>query len=169
MSSAPGAHGLPWPSGTATGIGSMPGTDPDEVVRRVLDLLPGLPFLPELPARGASSDLAGRSAAHLAELSVDLQPSGWRLVDRPSRDGHRARDDLARDLDALEQATAGGAPPPFGEAWLAYRQQMFHGFIFWTYTLLVGKLQELQREEHVRELIRRTGQAIVDLGSLDAV
>jgi len=77
------------------------------------------------------------------------------------------RDLLERYLGRL--AAAGGAPPPFDEAWLAYRRQMFHGFIFWTYTLLVGKLQELQREEHVRELIRRTGQAIVDLGSLDAV
>lgn len=77
------------------------------------------------------------------------------------------RDLLERYLGRL--GAAGGTPPAFDEAWLAYRRQMFHGFIFWTYTLLVGKLQELQREEHVRELIRRTGQAIVDLGSLDAV
>lgn len=77
------------------------------------------------------------------------------------------RDLLERYLEQL--GAAGGRPPTSDDAWLAYRQQMFHGFIFWTYTLLVGKLQELQREEHVRELIRRTGQAIVDLDSLDAV
>lgn len=105
----PGADALPWPAGTATGVGSMPGTDPDEAVRVVLGELPALPFLPELPGRGAPSDLAGRTSALLAELSVDLQPSGWRLVDRPSRDSHRARDELARDLDALEQACS--APP----------------------------------------------------------
>ena len=96
--------------GAATGIGSMPGTDPDETVRVVLGELPGLPFLPELPGRGAPGDLTGRSTALLADLPVDLQPSGWRLVDRPGRDASRARDLLARDLDALEQA-AEGAPP----------------------------------------------------------
>jgi methionine synthase II (cobalamin-independent) len=99
-----------WPAGSATGIGSMPGSDPDETVRVVLGELPGLPFLPELPGRGAPGDLTGRSAALLADLPVDLQPSGWRLVDRSGRDAARARDLLARDLDALEQA-AQAAPP----------------------------------------------------------
>jgi thiamine kinase-like enzyme len=75
-----------------------------------------------------------------------------------------------RELLALylqELGEAGGAPPTFDEAWLAYRQQQFHGLIFWTYTLLVGKLSELQPEDHVRMLIRRTSQAVVDLESLD--
>ncbi len=100
----------PWAAGSATGVGSMPGRDPDETVRVVLGELTGLPFLPELPGRGAPGDLTGRSAALLADLPVDLQPSGWRLVDRPGRDAARARDLLARDLDALEQA-AEAAPP----------------------------------------------------------
>jgi len=95
----------------ASGIGSLPGTDPDEAARVVLGELTELPFLPELPARGPHADLAGRGAALLAELPVDLQPSGWRLGNRPSRDGRRARDLLARDLDALEQAAQAGAPP----------------------------------------------------------
>ena len=88
----------------------MPGTDPDEAVRVVLGELPDLPFLPELPARGPHADLAGRTSALLVDLAVDLQPTGWRLVPRVSRDGRRARDLLARDLDALEGATQGGAP-----------------------------------------------------------
>ena len=104
------AAGRPWPAGSATGVGSMPGTDPDETVRVVLGELAALPFLPELPGRGAPGDLTGRSAALLADLPVDLQPSGWRLVDRPGRDASRARDLLARDLDALEQAAE--ATPP---------------------------------------------------------
>ena len=93
----------------ATGVGSLPGTDPREAVRTVLDALPELPFLPELPARGAHGDLAGRSAALLADLPVDLQPAGWRLTTGRSRDGARARDLLSYDLEALEEH-AGGAP-----------------------------------------------------------
>jgi methionine synthase II (cobalamin-independent) len=97
---------------SATGVGSLPGDDPLEAARLVLGELPELPHLPELPARGAHADLAGRGAALLADLPVDLQPAGWRLGTRPSRDGRRARDLLARDLDALEEAAdAGGAPP----------------------------------------------------------
>ena len=89
----------------------MPGTDPAEAVRIVLGELPDLPFLPELPARGPHGDLAGRSAVLLPDLPVDLQPTGWRLVPRASRDGRRARDLLSRDLDALEEATQGQVPP----------------------------------------------------------
>ena len=101
----------PLPPGTATGVGSLPGTDPAEAVRAVLGLLPDLPFLPELPARGPYADLAGRTTALLAGLPVDLQPTGWRLTERGSRDGTRARDLLARDLDALEDVV-GGDPLP---------------------------------------------------------
>lgn len=77
------------------------------------------------------------------------------------------RDLLALYLDEL--AAAGGKPPGFERAWLAYRQQMFHGLVFWTYTFLVGKVSALQPEAHVRMLIRRTAQAIVDLDSLDSL
>ena len=101
----------PLPAGAATGVGSWPGTDPAEAVRAVLGLLPDLPFLPELPQRGPYADLAGRTTALLAGLTVDLQPTGWRLTERGSRDGTRARDLLARDLDALEDAV-GEAPLP---------------------------------------------------------
>ena len=102
---------LPWGSGTATGIGSLPGTDPAEAARVVLGELPALPFLPELPGRGHVGDMVGRTCALLTELPVDVQPGGWRLVERPSRDQRRAQDALARDLDALEDAVAGSPPP----------------------------------------------------------
>ncbi len=98
-----------WRSGTATGIGSLPGDDPAEAARLVLGELP-VPHLPELPNRGPHADLAGRGAALLVGMDVDLQPSGWRLVPRPSRDGGRAKDLVARDLDAFEEAAAGGPP-----------------------------------------------------------
>lgn len=93
---------LPWVAGAATGVGSLPGTDPAEAVRLVLGELPDLPHLPELPARGLGADMIGRGAALLVDLPVDVQPSGWRLVDRPGRDARWATDLLARDLDALQ-------------------------------------------------------------------
>ena len=102
-----------WPAGAATGVGSLPGEDPTEAAKLVLGELVDLPFLPELPGRGAPADLTGRGAALLADLTVDLQPTGWRLVDRGSRDGRRAKDLLARDLDAMEEAVDGAPPAVF--------------------------------------------------------
>jgi methionine synthase II (cobalamin-independent) len=99
----------PWPAGAATGIGSLPGTDIDEALRIVFGELPDLPHLPELPGRGAGADMIGRGASFLAELPVEIQPSGWRMTSRPSRDLRRARDFLERDLDALEAAAEGYA------------------------------------------------------------
>ncbi len=102
----------PWRPGSATGIGSFPGTDIAEALRTVLGELPDLPHLPELPARGPGSDMLGRSAGLLVDLPVDLQPSGWRLVDRPGRDLRRIRDFLDRDLDTLVEL-AGEYDGPF--------------------------------------------------------
>jgi len=99
----------PWSAAAATGIGSMPGTDPAEAVRVALGEVPELAFLPELPARGPHGDLTGRGTALLADLHADLQPSGWRISARSTRDGQRARDFLSRDLDALEET---GVRPP---------------------------------------------------------
>ncbi|GAA1530224.1 methionine synthase [Actinomadura kijaniata] len=103
---------FPWGPGAATGVGSHPGTDPAEALRIVLGELPELPHLPELPDRGPGADMIGRGAGLLVELPVHLEPSGWRLSDRPGRDTRRALDHLARDLDALEEL-AGGHDGPF--------------------------------------------------------
>ncbi|MFB9319702.1 methionine synthase [Cryptosporangium minutisporangium] len=89
----------------------MPGTDVVEAVRTVLGELPDLPHLPELPDRGPGADLIGRGASFLVDLPVDLQPSGWRLVDRPGRDLRRALDLLERDLDALTEHADGYTGP----------------------------------------------------------
>ncbi|HEY2203771.1 MAG TPA: methionine synthase [Pseudonocardia sp.] len=93
-----------WPPGTATGIGSLPGTDPLEAARTVAGELPGLPHLPELPARGVGADMLGRTAGLLVELAVELVPSGYRVTARPGGDHRRAVDLLRTDLDALEEA-----------------------------------------------------------------
>jgi methionine synthase II (cobalamin-independent) len=75
----------------------------------VRDLLSedGLPYLPELPARGPGADMIGRGAGLLADLEVDLQPMGWRFVDRPGRDAHRTKALLREDLDELAEAFDG--------------------------------------------------------------
>jgi methionine synthase II (cobalamin-independent) len=75
----------------------------------VRDLLgeDGLPYLPELPARGPGADLVGRSAGMLADLAVDLQPMGWRFVQRPGHDSHRTSGLLREDLDEMAEAFDG--------------------------------------------------------------
>ncbi len=100
-----------WVPGAATGIGSMPGTDPGAAAAVVFGELTDLPYLPELPARGPGAELIGRAAGLLVDLPVELVPSGWRLTAHPGHDLRHTRDLLARDLDAL-QAQADGYSGP---------------------------------------------------------
>lgn len=96
---------FPWPAGSATGIGSLPGTDIAEAQRIVLGELPDLPHLPELPARGPGAEILGRGAAFLVDLPVELYAGRWRVAGRPGHDLRRALDLLERDLDQMtEQA-----------------------------------------------------------------
>ena len=97
--------------GPATGIGSLPGSDPAEAVRLVLGELPEFAHLPELPTRGPGADLIGRTAALLVDVAFDLTPAGWRLVPRPGIDQRRAREFLDRDLDALSDVADGFTGP----------------------------------------------------------
>jgi hypothetical protein len=99
----------PWPAGAVTGVGSLPGLDPVDAAALVFGELPDLPHLPELPDRGPGADMVGRGAELLVDLPVELVPSGWRIAAHPGRDLRRARDLLARDLDALEGQAAGYA------------------------------------------------------------
>jgi len=99
------------PTGVATGVGSMPGESFSEAMRIVRDVLPDLPYLPELPARSAGASMTGRAVAMLADLGADLQPAGWRLTDAPGRDHRRARSLLAQDLDVVEELTQGYEGP----------------------------------------------------------
>ncbi|RNI20932.1 methionine synthase [Flexivirga caeni] len=98
---------------SASGIGSLPGTDVEGAARAVRELYDdgGIPYLPELPARGPGADLVGRTAAQLEGLAIDLQPSGWRLTDRQGRDAARARALLRQDLDVLSEVYDGYAGP----------------------------------------------------------
>lgn len=101
-----------------SGIGSWPGEDTAaalrflryEVAEDLLERDEGvtpIPYLPELPARGPGADMIGRTAHLLVEMPVDLQPHGWRLVDRPSRDGNRAGAWWREDTDYLAEVFDG--------------------------------------------------------------
>ncbi|MGW0916056.1 methionine synthase [Streptomyces sp. NPDC002784] len=91
----------------ATGVGSLPGGDAREAAKTVIGSFEDFPHLAELPARGPGADMIGRTAGLLVELYARVEPSGWRLGDRPGRDTRRARSWLVEDLDALEEFTQG--------------------------------------------------------------
>ncbi|MFF1925290.1 methionine synthase [Streptomyces sp. NPDC058221] len=98
----------------ATGIGSMPGGDAREAAKTVTGSFAdgqGVPYLAELPARGPGADMTGRTIGLLVEMYGHVEPSGWRISDRPGRDTRRARSWLGEDLDALEEFTQGYEGP----------------------------------------------------------
>ncbi|MGH3734613.1 MAG: methionine synthase [Micromonosporaceae bacterium] len=100
-----------WPSGAATGIGSLPGSDIVEAVKTVFGELLELPYLPELPARGPGAELTGRTAGLLVDLPVELYAAQWRFAARPGLDLRRTHDLRERDLDALTEIADGYAGP----------------------------------------------------------
>ncbi|MFJ3495496.1 methionine synthase [Streptomyces sp. NPDC086091] len=97
--------------GPATGVGSLPGGDAREAARTAVGATEGFPFLAELPARGPGADMLGRTAGLLVDVYARVEPSGWRVGDRPGRDTRRARSWLGEDLDALEEFTQGHEGP----------------------------------------------------------
>ena len=105
------SQGFPWQPGAATGIGSMPGTEPLEACRVTFGELPDLPYLPELPNRGVGADMIGRAAALLVDMPAQATASGWKLADRPGRDARRAASFLSQDLDTLEEVASGYTGP----------------------------------------------------------
>jgi hypothetical protein len=161
----------PWPRHAATGIGSLPGTDPVEAAAIVFGELPDLPHLPELPARGAGADLLGRSAALLVDIAVEVVPSGYRVTARPGRDHRRAVDLLSRDLDAVQEACerARAVPPVVktqlaGPWTLAAGVELPRGHRALTDTGAVRDLAASMLDglaAHVRELHARTGAPVV--------
>ncbi|WP_405805897.1 methionine synthase [Streptomyces sp. NBC_00210] len=98
-------NAFPW--GPATGVGSMPGGDAREAAKTVAGSVEDFPHLPELPARGPGADMIGRSIGLLVEMYAHVEPSGWRISDRPGRDTRRAHSWLGEDLDGLEEFTQG--------------------------------------------------------------
>ena len=97
--------------GPATGIGSLPGSDAREAAKTATGAFEDFPFLPELPARGPGADMIGRTIGLLVEVYARVEPSGWRIGDRPGRDTKRAWAWLGEDLDAFEEFTQGYEGP----------------------------------------------------------
>ena len=94
---------FPWPAGSATGIGSLPGTDIAEAQRTIFGELPDLPHLAELPARGPGAEIIGRTAGLLVDLPVQIYAGRWQVAPRPGKDLRRTADLLERDLDQLSE------------------------------------------------------------------
>lgn len=174
--------GGPWPAGAATGVGSMPGSDPVEAARTIVGELPDLPHLPELPARGLGADLVGRTAALLVDLAIEEVTSGYRVVARAGRDHHRAVSLLRTDLDAFEEALErAGARPRVVKVQAAGPWTLAAGIELRTgHRVLTddGALREFTSSlaeglaQHAAEVARRTGATVVvqlDEPSLPAV
>jgi aminoglycoside phosphotransferase (APT) family kinase protein len=65
---------------------------------------------------------------------------------------------------------AGGPALSVEEAWLAYRQQPFHGLVFWLYTIGAGRLQPaMQPDEVSLANLERMTNMIDDLDSFGAL
>ena len=174
--------GNPWPPGAATGVGSMPGTDPLEAAKVVIGELPELPHLPELPARGLGADMIGRTAALLVDLAIEEVTSGYRVTAKPGRDHNRAVSLLRTDLDAFDESLGqAGAYPHVvkvqaaGPWTLAAGIELRNGHQVLTDD---GALREFTASlaeglaEHAAEVARRTGATVVvqlDEPSLPAV
>lgn len=149
----------------ASGIGSLPGGDMPAAIRLVFDGLggaPGVPYLPELPARGVGADMTGRGLALLVDLVAEVAPSGWRIADAPGRDHGRASSHLRRDLDQLEERTQGYEGPlkvqAVGPWTLAASVELKHGDKFLADQGACRDLAESLAEglkQHLAELRRR--------------
>lgn len=98
-------------AGLATGIGSLPGDDPRAAAALVVESLPDLPHVPELPERGPWAQLAGRATAVLVDLPAQWEGNAWRVAMRSGRDVRRARALLGEDLDAVEDRFQGYQGP----------------------------------------------------------
>ncbi len=90
-----------------TGVGSLPGRDMGEALRQTFELVPDLPYLPELPARGPWAAMIGRGLGLPDGLAAEYEAGEWRLASTAGVDQRRARATLRDDLDQLEEVAQG--------------------------------------------------------------
>lgn len=108
--------GVAWPHpAVPTGVGSMPGVDPQEATNIVVGEFGAFPHVVELPARGPGADPIGRTAALLAEVDrsfeVETSVTGWRIGHTGQAHLRRARAWLSWDLETLEASTGSHVGP----------------------------------------------------------
>lgn len=157
-----------------TGLGPMPGTDPFTAADVIGGESAGQVHLPILPARGFGAGAVGRTGALLADLPLDRGARSWRVA-ASAPAGHRggraamlARDFLAADLDACEEAW-GTTPdtvrlPVVGPLSLAAAIELSGGHRLLTdrgaMAYLADSLAEGLRA-HIADARRRFGAAII--------
>lgn len=88
-------------AGTATGIGSLPFSEPGRAVAAVLDLLPELPSAPQLPRRSPREGMLAQAAAGMAGVHIAADGS------------------LYTDIRAIGPVDPGAALQ--GDAWVSFR------------------------------------------------
>lgn len=91
----------------ATAAGSLPGDDFPGALAAMAEALPEITPLPELPARGVTAQLVGRTLGLVDGLGFDLQPAGWRLTPGSGADHRRAAAWWRSDLDDAEELLQG--------------------------------------------------------------
>lgn len=90
-----------------TATGSLPGTDFRGALVAMAEALPEVLPLPELPARGVTSGMIGRTLGLIDGLGFDCQPAGWRLVPHAGAEHRSAAAHWRRDLDDAEELLQG--------------------------------------------------------------
>ena len=107
---------MAWPHpAVPTGVGSMPGVDPQEATSIVIGEFGVMPHVVELPARGPGADPIGRTSALLAEVDrsfeVETTVTGWRIGHTGQAHLRRARAWLSHDLETLEASIGSHVGP----------------------------------------------------------
>lgn len=105
---------LSLPPMAATGIGSVPFTEPGETVALILETLPLVPYWPQMVRLGFAEEMTAQSARGLAALKIDLVARNVQV-----------NTDLARDQALAEfyEVALSGDLTPF-----AMEEKEAHGF-----------------------------------------
>lgn len=98
------------------------------------------------------------------------QDLGYAMTSLLTVEDRRAWERGLLSLYLAELRERGVPAPEVDAAWLAYRQQVFHGLLFWHYTIGAGRMQPAMQPDEISLInIERMTQAVVDLDSLDAL
>jgi hypothetical protein len=111
------ARALPLPAWTATGVGSLPGTEAREAAARILRAFPELPYWPQLPALGPEEEMLWQFLPRLPQVppqqawdgKTGLEAGELRAWLQGELTGRAVPMDSAPGLEALEALLGSGA------------------------------------------------------------